>query len=68
MPLPWGGKTRQIMVDLDPEALYAKGLSPTDVSNALGTQNVILPGRHREDGADRVQRPHQLVARRVRAR
>ena len=43
VPLPWGGKTRQIMVDLQPEALYAKGLSPIDVSNALGTQNVILP-------------------------
>ena len=43
VPLPWGGKTRQIMVDLHPEALYAKGLSPIDVSNALGTQNVILP-------------------------
>lgn len=43
VPLPWGGKTRQIMVDLHPEALYAKGLSPIDVSNALGVQNVILP-------------------------
>src|SRR5262245_3265454 len=43
VPLPWGGKTRQIMVDLDPGALYAKGLSPADVSSALGAQNVILP-------------------------
>jgi multidrug efflux pump subunit AcrB len=43
VPLPWGGKTRQIMVDLHSEALYAKGLSAIDVSNALGTQNVILP-------------------------
>src|SRR6185369_5672539 len=41
LPLPWGGKTRQIMVDLDQEALYAHGLSPIDVSNALSTQNVI---------------------------
>jgi multidrug efflux pump subunit AcrB len=43
VPLPWGGKTRQIMVDLDPGALYAKGVSPSDVSNALNAQNVILP-------------------------
>ena len=43
LPLPWGGKARQIMVDLDPNALYAKHLSAADVSNALGVQNVILP-------------------------
>src|SRR5205809_4451808 len=43
VPLPWGGKARQVMVDLDPDALYAKGLSAFDVSTALGTQNVILP-------------------------
>src|SRR6266446_1772232 len=43
VPLPWGGKVRSVMVDLHPEALYAKGLSAFDVSAALGTQNVILP-------------------------
>src|SRR3954452_17137196 len=43
IPLPWGGKTRQIMVDLDPNALYAKHLSGIDVSNALNAQNLILP-------------------------
>ena len=43
IPLPYGGKTRQIMVDLDPQALYAKQLSATDVSNALNLQNLILP-------------------------
>ncbi len=43
VPLPSGGKQRQIMVDLDPNALYAKGLSATDVSNALNLQNLILP-------------------------
>ncbi len=43
IPLPYGGKPRQIMVDLDPKALYAKGLSPTDVVNALNAQNLILP-------------------------
>jgi multidrug efflux pump subunit AcrB len=41
--LPAGGKSRQIMVDLDPQALYAKGLSPADVSAAINTQNLILP-------------------------
>ena len=43
VPLPYGGKARQIMVDLDLEKLYAKGLSPADVSNALNAQNLILP-------------------------
>src|SRR5438477_12166423 len=43
VPLPWGGKVRSVMVDLDPDALYAKGLSAFDVSSALGTRNVILP-------------------------
>src|SRR5579884_1756074 len=40
---PFGGKTRQIMVDLNLEELYAKQLSPADVSNALNLQNLILP-------------------------
>ena len=43
MPLPYGGKVRTVMVDLDPDALYGKGLSATDVSNALSLQNLILP-------------------------
>jgi multidrug efflux pump subunit AcrB len=43
VPLPFGGKSRQIMVDLDLQKLYAKGLSPVDVSNALNAQNIILP-------------------------
>ncbi len=43
IPLPYGGKMRQVMVDIDPNALYAKGLSATDISNALNAQNLILP-------------------------
>jgi CzcA family heavy metal efflux pump len=43
IPLPYGGKQRQIMVDLDPQALYANHLSATDISNALNNQNLILP-------------------------
>jgi multidrug efflux pump subunit AcrB len=43
VPLPYGGKVRSVMVDLNPGALYGKGLSATDVSSALGLQNLILP-------------------------
>jgi multidrug efflux pump subunit AcrB len=43
VPTPYGGKFRQINVDLIPEQLYAKGLSATDVSNAVSAQSVILP-------------------------
>lgn len=35
VPLPYGGKARQVMVDIDPMAMYSKGLSATDISNAL---------------------------------
>jgi RND family efflux transporter MFP subunit len=43
VPQPWGGRERQIMVSLDPDALYAQGLSPNDVSAAIGSQNLIIP-------------------------
>jgi multidrug efflux pump subunit AcrB len=43
VPLPYGGKFRQIMVDLNPDQLYAKGISATDVSNAVSAQSIILP-------------------------
>jgi multidrug efflux pump subunit AcrB len=43
VPYPYGGKPRVIMADLDSSALQARGLTPADVSNALQTQNVILP-------------------------
>ncbi|HTW25310.1 MAG TPA: efflux RND transporter permease subunit [Candidatus Baltobacteraceae bacterium] len=43
VPYPYGGKQRTIMVDLDPAALQAKGLSPLDVVNAVDAQNLILP-------------------------
>jgi multidrug efflux pump subunit AcrB len=42
-PFPFGGKQRQIEVDLDLNALQARGLSPTDVVNAIAAQNVIAP-------------------------
>src|SRR5580658_222536 len=40
---PFGGKQRAVMVDLNQDELYAKQLSPLDVSNALTLQNIILP-------------------------
>src|SRR5882724_6430610 len=40
---PFGGKARAVMVDLNLEDLYAKQLSPIDISNALNLQNLILP-------------------------
>jgi len=43
IPLPFGGKQRLIMVDLDPDQLYARHLSPQDISAALNQQNLILP-------------------------
>jgi multidrug efflux pump subunit AcrB len=43
LPTPAGGKYRQIMVDLDPQALLAKGLTPLDVVNAVNAQNLTLP-------------------------
>ena len=42
VPSPYGGKYRQIMVDLDPVQMTAKGLSASDVSSALGNQNLIF--------------------------
>ena len=42
-PFPYGGKQRQIQVDLDLHALQAKGLSPADVVNAISAQNLIAP-------------------------
>ena len=43
MPLPFGGRTRQIQIDLDPEALRSKGLSAQDVGNAIAAQTQITP-------------------------
>jgi CzcA family heavy metal efflux pump len=43
IPYPYGGKQRQVQVDLDTDALQAKGLSPNDVVNAINNQNLILP-------------------------
>src|ERR1700761_105395 len=43
IPYPYGGKQRQVQVDLDPQALRSKGLSGGDVTAAIAAQNLILP-------------------------
>lgn len=43
IPFPYGGRQRQVQVDLDPAALRAKNLSAQDVTNAIGAQNLIVP-------------------------
>src|ERR1700720_4555415 len=43
IPYPYGGKMRQIQIDLDPSALQSRGLSGQDVANALAAQNLITP-------------------------
>src|SRR5215831_6185322 len=43
VPQPWGGKWPQVMVDLDLNELYGRGLSPQDVQLALNSQNLIIP-------------------------
>lgn len=43
MPQPFGGRSRQVVVDIDPVALQSKGLTPSDIQNAIGAQQQILP-------------------------
>ncbi len=50
IPWPYGGKFRQVMVDIDAQGLIARGLSPLDVVNAINTQNVILPSGNAKIG------------------
>ncbi|WP_296953119.1 efflux RND transporter permease subunit [uncultured Massilia sp.] len=43
IPLPYGGKQRQVQVDVRPDALQARGLSAQDIANALASQNILTP-------------------------
>lgn len=43
LPYPYGGRMRQVQVDLNPQALRANGMSALDVSNAIAAQNLIIP-------------------------
>ena len=56
---PFGGKQRAVMVDLNLDELYAKQLSPIDVSNALNLQNLILPAGTAKLARDRISDPRQ---------
>jgi CzcA family heavy metal efflux pump len=51
VPYPYGGKTRQVQIDIDPSALQARGLSAADVANALAAQNLITPVGTQKIGA-----------------
>src|SRR6202000_2456723 len=46
IPFPYGGKQREVQVDLDPRQLRARGLAASDVVNAIASQNLILPAGH----------------------
>jgi multidrug efflux pump subunit AcrB len=50
VPNPYGGKFRTIIADLDPDAMYAKQVSASDVSNAMALQNLILPAGNAKFG------------------
>ncbi len=43
IPYPYGGKQREIMVDINPAAMESKGLSPADITAAIDKQNLIIP-------------------------
>jgi multidrug efflux pump subunit AcrB len=43
VPLPYGGKFRSVMIDLNPDQMFAKGLSATDISAAVANENLIFP-------------------------
>ncbi|WP_269501496.1 efflux RND transporter permease subunit [Burkholderia sp. IMCC1007] len=43
IPFPYGGRTRVVAIDLDPQALRAKGLTPADIVNTINAQNLVLP-------------------------
>src|SRR6202046_415756 len=51
IPLPFGGKLRQVQIDLDPIEMQARGLSGQDVANALAAQNLITPGGTQKIGS-----------------
>jgi len=51
LPYPYGGKIRQIQVDLDPKAMQTYGISAQDVNAAIGTQNLILPAGTQKIGS-----------------
>ena len=65
IPYSYGGKQRQVQVDLNTQALQAKGLAPSDVTNAIGNQNLILPSGTSRWGMFEYQRRDQWQSRRL---
>src|SRR5439155_919667 len=55
IPYPYGGKQRQVMVDIDPDKLHAYGISALEVSNAINAQNLILPAGSAKIGKQEYQ-------------
>ncbi len=51
IPFPFGGKFRQIQIDLDPAAMQSRGLSANDVANALAAQNLLTPAGTQKIGS-----------------
>ena len=51
IPYPYGGATRQVQIDLKPDALRAQGLSANDVNNAIANQNLIVPAGTQKIGS-----------------
>ena len=53
IPLPYGGKQRQVQIDVKPDALQARGLSAQDIASALAAQNILTPvGNQKIDAFD----------------
>ena len=51
IPNSYGGKQRQVMVDLNTQQMQSHGISPLDITTAIGNQNLILPGGTSKIGA-----------------
>jgi multidrug efflux pump subunit AcrB len=62
IPLPYGGKQRQVQIDVKPGGLQARGLSAQDVANALAAQNVLTPVGTPEDRQPRIHDPAEQRA------
>ena len=63
MPYPYGGKLRQVQIDIDPPKLQALGLSGQDVATALAAQNLITPVGTAEDRQLRISRSSSTTRR-----
>ena len=68
IPYPCGGKQRQVMINLVPRLMPAKGVSPIDVLNAITNQNLVLPSGKAESGYCLHHRRGQRHSRRARPR